>query len=233
MRLAELSPAADDAWLLGCAACDPASGPLGAASRESCRHLRAHRIRRLNTTSVAALQQPRLPAGAGRRVIAVAIADRVVGPDAVRLLVIRRQRTDRQIERALADVARRPTDQPREHRDVHILRSLPGAGRTVTATMLTEAAGPLAARDYALLRAPRRHGTGHQAQQQTDLPRPECVTRCKHRLSTGALSLGSDQHSTRRRRPRLLRRAAPTAVIITHVPCAASPIDGSASSLRC
>ena len=64
-----------------------------------------------------------------------------------------RQRTDRDIERALTQLAEVPDDQPREHRDVHILRSLPGAGRTVTATMLTEAAGPLAARDYALLRA--------------------------------------------------------------------------------
>ena len=40
-----------------------------------------------------------------------------------------------------------------EHRDVTVLRSLPGVGRVVAATMLAEAAGPLAARDYQTLRA--------------------------------------------------------------------------------
>jgi transposase len=42
--------------------------------------------------------------------------------------------------------------EPREHRDVEILRSLPGVGRMVTATMLSEAAGPVADRDYPTLR---------------------------------------------------------------------------------
>jgi transposase len=40
----------------------------------------------------------------------------------------------------------------REHRDVEILRSLPGVGRMVAATMLTEATAAVAARDYATLR---------------------------------------------------------------------------------
>jgi transposase len=43
--------------------------------------------------------------------------------------------------------------QPREHRDVEILRSLPGVGRLVAATVLAEASGPLAERDYHALRA--------------------------------------------------------------------------------
>jgi transposase len=39
------------------------------------------------------------------------------------------------------------------HRDVELLRSLPGVGRTVAATMLAEASQPLARRDYHALRA--------------------------------------------------------------------------------
>jgi transposase len=42
--------------------------------------------------------------------------------------------------------------QQREHRDVEILRSLPGVGRVVAATVLAEASGPLAERDYYALR---------------------------------------------------------------------------------
>jgi transposase len=52
-----------------------------------------------------------------------------------------------------AAVVEDATTEPREHRDVEILRSLPGVGRMVTATMLTEATGPLAQREYATLRA--------------------------------------------------------------------------------
>jgi transposase len=42
--------------------------------------------------------------------------------------------------------------QQRERRDVEILRSLPGVGRVVAATVLAEASGPLAERDYHALR---------------------------------------------------------------------------------
>jgi transposase len=40
-----------------------------------------------------------------------------------------------------------------EQRDVEILRSLPGVGRIVLATLLTEASQPLATRDYQALRS--------------------------------------------------------------------------------
>jgi transposase len=43
--------------------------------------------------------------------------------------------------------------QTSEHRDVRILRSLPGAGRYVVATMLAEAYSALQPRDYRVLRA--------------------------------------------------------------------------------
>ena len=47
----------------------------------------------------------------------------------------------------------RPSGQSREQCDVTILRSWPGIGRIVLATLLTEAAQPLQARDYHALRA--------------------------------------------------------------------------------
>jgi transposase len=40
-----------------------------------------------------------------------------------------------------------------EHRDIELLRSLPGVGRIIAATMLAEASQPLAKRDYHALRA--------------------------------------------------------------------------------
>lgn len=148
-----MSPAADDAWLWDVLHTTPHPDRWAHVSRRSITAtLRAHRIRRLTPDDVvAALQRPRLHAAAG---VADAVARRIASliPQ-LELVRDQRQRTDRDIERALAQLAETSDDQPREHRDVHILRSLPGAGRTVTATMLTEAAGPLAARDYALLRA--------------------------------------------------------------------------------
>ena len=69
---------------------------------------------------------------------------------------IHEQRTtaERQIDRLLEQLASAESTegQPHEHRDVEILRSLPGVGRMVAATMLTEAAGAIAERDYATLR---------------------------------------------------------------------------------
>jgi transposase len=148
-----LSPAAADAWLWDLLHATPHPERWPRISRRSITAtLRAHRIRRLSADDVVtALQQPRLQPAAG---VADAVAIRITSLLApLRLARDQRQRTERDIERALTALAETADDQPREHRDVHILRSLPGAGRTVTATMLTEAAGPLAARDYALLRA--------------------------------------------------------------------------------
>jgi len=73
----------------------------------------------------------------------------------LRLLHEQHATTERQIDRVLAQLAQPDTveGKPTEHRDAEILQSLPGVGRVVAATMLTEASGLLAARDYATLRA--------------------------------------------------------------------------------
>jgi transposase len=72
----------------------------------------------------------------------------------VRVTQAQRQRCVKEIERVLeAMTGREAADEgPREHRDVEILASLPGVGRQITATMLAEAAQPLAERDYDTLR---------------------------------------------------------------------------------
>src|SRR5262249_1839817 len=69
-----------------------------------------------------------------------------------RLELIDRQRRDcaRRIEHLLDALA--TTGEYQGHRDVTILRSLPGVGRVVAATMLAEASRLLAARDYHGLR---------------------------------------------------------------------------------
>jgi transposase len=74
-----------------------------------------------------------------------------------RLEIVATQRhvCGQQLEQLLQQLRDRPPDpdQCGEHRDIAILESLPGVGRKVAVTMLAEAAGPLAHRDYARLRA--------------------------------------------------------------------------------
>lgn len=150
-----LSPAADEPWvwtLLG-ATPHPAAWPsLG--RRRVTAALHAHRIRRLTGEEVlTAVRAPTLTAAPGvADAVALQIASLVP-----QLVLLHQQHTaaTHQLDHLLATLAtaERAEGEPPEHRDVEILQSLPGAGRIVTATMLTEAAGPLAARDYATLRA--------------------------------------------------------------------------------
>lgn len=149
-----LSPAADDPWLWAILADtpDPVAWPT-MPRRRIAPALRAHRIRRLTADEVVAtLRQPRLTVAAG---VTDAVALRITSlVPQLRLIHEQRTTTERRIDRILERLATEAPDvEPREHRDVEILRSLPGVGRMVTATMLTEATGPLADRDYASLRA--------------------------------------------------------------------------------
>jgi transposase len=74
-----------------------------------------------------------------------------------RLRLVRSQRADcvKRINTLLnmLDPAQSPEGEPREHRDVDIILSLPGIGRVVTATMLAEAPQAVAERDYHALRS--------------------------------------------------------------------------------
>ena len=150
-----LCPAANEPWLwtLLREVPDPDAWPT-LARRRVAPVLRAHRIRRITVEAVMqAVRRPRLHVGAG---VAEAVATRLAAL-LPQLMVVHEQRTSaqRQIDRLLAQLAATEDGaaEPREHRDVEILRSLPGVGRMVAATMLSETARPLAARDYGMLRA--------------------------------------------------------------------------------
>lgn len=148
-----LSPAAADPWVWTILAKAPAPTDWPTLPRRVvAAALRDHRIRRHTADEVvAALRQPRMPAAAG---VTDAVAARVATL-VPQLRLVHQQRLDaeRQIDRLLEQLATEaPLEEPREHRDVEILLSLPGVGRMVAATMLTEASGLLAAKDYDRLR---------------------------------------------------------------------------------
>ena len=154
-RWLTLSPAADEPWLWAIVGETPHPDAWAQLPRRRITPaLRAHRIRRLTADDVvAALRQPMLTVAPG---VADAVALRVAAL-IPQLVVVHEQRAtaERHIDRLLKTLADAAAGdgEPREHRDVEILQSLPGVGRMVAATMRTEAAGPLAACDYATLRA--------------------------------------------------------------------------------
>ena len=150
-----ISPAADEPWLWAILA--EAPDPITWAQlprRRLAAALRAHRIRRVTPDAVLeAIRQPRLTVAPG---VTEAVATRIaaVVPQ-LQLIAEQRRTAERRIDRLLERLGtiEAADGEPHEHRDVEILQSLPGVGRMVTATMLTEATGPLADRDYSTLRA--------------------------------------------------------------------------------
>jgi transposase len=149
-----LSPAADDPWVWALLAETPDPAAWAQLPRRRIAPaLRAGRIRRFTAEEVVeVLRRPRLTVAAGVNE-AVTVRLEALLPQ-LRLVYDQRLTTERRIDRLLERLAAAPPTEgePREHRDVEILQSLPGVGRMVTATMLTEATGPLAERDYDTLR---------------------------------------------------------------------------------
>ena len=148
-----LAPAADEPWLW--TLLERAPDPVQ-AQRLPRRALRAvlatHRIRRITAEGLhAVLQEPCLPTAPGT--VEAAREHMAVLVPRLRLVATQQTHCARRLEELLAALAAPDTAERREHRDVTILRSLPGVGRVVAATMLAEAARPLAARDYQMLRA--------------------------------------------------------------------------------
>lgn len=116
------------------------------------------RARTVDVTEVLrVLRQPALTVAPGTTEAATAHLGALIA----RLRLVNRQLTgcERRLDTlcaALADRPHAPDDgegQRRGQRDVTILRSLPGVGRIVLATLLAEASQPLRARDYEALRA--------------------------------------------------------------------------------
>ena len=119
------------------------------------RLLKAHRIRRINAeTAIPVLREKPIQVAPGTTEAATAHIRALV----VRLKVVNRQikEAHRQLDVLCAKLAGSEEAEPgqcQELRDVTILRSLPGVGRIVIATLLAEAWEPLRERDYHALRS--------------------------------------------------------------------------------
>jgi len=190
--LLTLVPAADEAWLWDLL--ENAPLPEKAARlRPSTLHgiLKKHRIRRVSAQQLAELlAQPTLPLAPGA---APAIAEQVLLL-LPRLRLLRKQHAQlgRNIETLLEQLAGDESFQ--EHRDVQILRSVPGVGRIFTATVLAEAAEPLAQRDYRVFRTVSGVAPVTQQSGKTKLVsiRRACHPRLRHAIYHSAARYAQD-----------------------------------------
>jgi transposase len=145
-----LCPAADEPWFWALLEQAFARRPARLTRPAVSAVLAAHRIRRLRAEQVhAVLQTSPLPVAPGT--FEAVDAHLTVLLPQLRLVHDQRHRVvAARIDRVLGELAKEESQG--EHRDVTILRSLPGVGRLVAATVLAEAARPLAERDYQTLR---------------------------------------------------------------------------------
>ena len=107
--------------------------------------LRAHRGRRLSAAQVLEVLTT--------TPVSVAAGTLTAVTSHIEFLVESIELLNQQCLRAQANIDRCLELLEKEQRDVEILHSLPGVGRVVLATLLTEAYEPLASRDYHALRA--------------------------------------------------------------------------------
>jgi transposase len=147
------------------------------------RLLHAHRIRRLSAEEVvSALQAPALTVAPG--VVDAATEHIALLLPRLRLVHSQRQRCGARIEALLHELQAADDDaeRPMEYSDVAILRSVPGVGRIVAATIIAEASAALTERDY---RALRCHAgiapvTKQSGKQRMVLMRYACNGRLRH-----------------------------------------------------
>jgi transposase len=115
------------------------------------RLLGQHRIRRLDAASVlGVLRQPAITVAAGVTEAAVLHLRSLVAR--LRLANTEFHQAERKLDELCAGLSREATAAAHEPVDAAILRSLPGVGTVVLATLLAEAGDPLARRDHAALR---------------------------------------------------------------------------------
>lgn len=183
-QVLSLAPSVDEPWLW--ALLERAPTPAAAhrlRPRTVEKLLRMHRIRRLTAAEVlAALHATPVTVAPG--VVAAATMHIALLLPRLRLVHTQRRRCADELERLLEQLAAAEgADEGRaEHRDVAILRSLPGVGRIVAATVLAEASWPLADRDYHALRA---HGgaapvTHQSGKRRTVIMRQGCSGRLRN-----------------------------------------------------
>jgi transposase len=155
-QAAELTDDVADDWFLELWQQVPTPAAAAKAREKAiARLLHSHRIRRVDAaTALGTLRRQALFVAPGTTEAACAHIRAL----AARLQLINRQIKDarRAIDRLCAQLEgtqENSSGQMREQRDVTILRSWPGIGRIVLATLLTEAPEPLRRRDYHALRA--------------------------------------------------------------------------------
>ena len=181
-QLLTLCPAADEPWLWSLLEEAPTPAAAKAWRPNALRALLGrHHIRRITGNALhAALQAATLPttpaaAAAAREHVAMLVPR-------LRLALDQRRQCERRMDELLAALTVPPDGKRSEHRDVTILRSLPGVGRVVAATMLAEASCLLAARDYQRLRI---HGGVAPVTKQSGKSRLVVMRRaCNGRLRT-------------------------------------------------
>ena len=146
-----LCPAVDETWFWELIEYAPLPAQAAKLSKSRIdKLLHSHRIRRFDAAAIReALNVPALRLAPGA---AEAASEHVllILPR-LRLLRQQRQELERRIEALLEQMS--AEGEFDEHRDVTILRSLPGVGRVTSATMLAEAFQALAERDYHALRS--------------------------------------------------------------------------------
>jgi transposase len=171
--------AADEPWLWSLLEQAPTPAQGQRLTRSALRALLGrHRIRRFTGDDLhTTLHAPSLHVAPGT----VEAASEHVGVLVPRLRLVyeQRARCARRLE-GLLDALATADEGRHEHRDVTILRSLPGVGRVVAATMLAEASGPLAARDYQTLRA--QTGAAPVTRQSGKIRLVAMRRSCNHRL---------------------------------------------------
>jgi transposase len=115
------------------------------------RLLKQHRIRKISAEiALGILRAPALTVAAGVTEAAVLHLHSLV----TRLRLANREfrRADRKLDDLCSALTQTETASAAAPSDAAILASLPGVGRTTLASLLTEASGPLARRDYSALR---------------------------------------------------------------------------------
>jgi transposase len=153
VELLALLPSADEPWFwdLVQLAATPAAGAR-LQPKKIQRLLTEHRIRRIGPQDVVDRLR-RLPLPAGPGVIEAASGHALMLVPRLHLIAQQLGQCQAEVQKLLDGLSLEDQQsESREHRDVLILRSLPGAGRYVIATMLAEAWERLELRDYRVLR---------------------------------------------------------------------------------
>jgi transposase len=198
-QLLQLSPAADEPWIWELFQWAPSPAPAARiAPRRLARLLRRHRIRRWEAPQVLAILAS-TPLTLAPGAAEAASEHALLLLPRLRLLHQQRLEITHRVEVLLEELAT-PQDpaSPSEHRDAAVLLSLPGIGRQIAATMLSEASQAIAERDYHALRsyagsAPVTRQSGKRA---VVLMRQGCNERLRNALyHWSRVSVACDPHS--------------------------------------